>query len=111
MHFTYCPYCGSKAIQKEIGDEGKIPYCTQCEIPLWDMFITSIICAVVNEQKEIALLRQNYVSQTHFVCLAGVIKMGETAEETVRREVKEEIGLDVEWLEYIETYPYPKKKC
>ena len=110
MHFTYCPYCGSKAIQKEIGDEGKIPYCTQCEIPLWDMFITSIICAVVNEQKEIALLRQNYVSQTHFVCLAGVIKMGETAEETVRREVKEEIGLDVEWLEYIETYPYPKKE-
>mgnify|MGYP001129927011 FL=1 len=110
MHFTYCPYCGSKAIQKEIGDEGKIPYCTQCKIPLWDMFITSIICAVVNEQKEIALLRQNYVSQTHFVCLAGVIKMGETAEETVRREVKEEIGLDVEWLEYIETYPYPKKE-
>ena len=110
MHFIYCPYCGSKAIQKEIGDEGKIPYCTQCEIPLWDMFITSIICAVVNEQKEIALLRQNYVSQTHFVCLAGVIKMGETAEETVRREVKEEIGLDVEWLEYIETYPYPKKE-
>lgn len=110
MHFTYCPYCGSKAIQKEIGDEGKIPYCTQCKIPLWDVFITSIICAVVNEQKEIALLRQNYVSQTHFVCLAGVIKMGETAEETVRREVKEEIGLDVEWLEYIETYPYPKKE-
>ena len=110
MHFTYCPYCGSKAIQKEIGDEGKIPYCTQCKIPLWDMFITSIICAVVNEQKEIALLRQNNVSQTHFVCLAGVIKMGETAEETVRREVKEEIGLDVEWLEYIETYPYPKKE-
>ena len=36
--------------------------------------------------------------------------MGETAEETVRREVKEEIGLDVEWLEYIETYPYPKKE-
>lgn len=110
MHFTYCPYCGTKAIQKEIGDEGKISYCSQCEIPLWDMFTTSIICAVVNEQNEIALLRQNYVSETHFVCLAGVMKIGETAEETVRREIKEEIGLDVEWMEYIETYPYPKKE-
>lgn len=110
MHFTYCPYCGTKAIQKEIGDEGVIPYCSQCEIPLWDMFTTSIICAVVNEQSEVALLRQNYVSETHFVCLAGVMKIGETAEETVRREVKEEIGLDVEWLEYIDSYPYPQKE-
>lgn len=62
MHFTYCPHCGEKLVQKEIGDEGKMPYCKNCEIPLWDSFTTCVICAVVNEQKEIALLRQNYVS-------------------------------------------------
>ena len=38
MKFTYCPHCGTKAIQKEIGDEGLMNYCPTCEIPLWDMF-------------------------------------------------------------------------
>lgn len=110
MHFTYCPYCGTKAIQKTIGDEGKIPFCVRCNLPLWDMFTTSIICAVVNENKEIALLRQEYVSTTKFVCVAGIMKLGETAEDTVRREIKEEIGLNVETVEYISSYPYLKKE-
>ena len=92
MKFTYCPHCGTKAVLKEVGDEGQIPYCTECETPLWDMFMTSIICAVVNEENEVALLRQNYVTTTSHVCVAGVMKMGESAEETVVREVKEELG-------------------
>ncbi|MCR5753426.1 MAG: NUDIX domain-containing protein [Acetatifactor sp.] len=110
MHFTYCPHCGTKLIEKEIGDEGMIPYCDQCKIPLWDMFTTSIIAAVVNEEREVALLRQNYVSTANYVCVAGIMKLGESAEATVIREVKEEIGQDVENLEFIQSYPYPKRE-
>jgi len=110
MRFKYCPHCGEKLIKKEIGDEGWIPYCAKCEVPLWDMFTTCIICAVINEQNEIALLRQNYVSTTSYVCVAGVMKLGESAEETAIREIKEEIGLDVEKLEYVQSYPYEKKE-
>lgn len=58
------------------------------------MFTTCIIAAVVNECGEIALLRQNYVSATKYVCVAGIMKIGESAEGTVVREVKEEIGQD-----------------
>lgn len=110
MKFTYCPHCGKKAILKEIGDEGMIPYCAQCETPLWDMFTTSIICAVVNEYNEVALLRQNYVTTTSHVCVAGVMKLGESAEETVIREVKEELGQDVFALEYVQSYPFERKE-
>lgn len=110
MKFTYCPHCGTKLISKEIGDEGMIPYCEKCNIPLWDMFTTSIIAAVVNEYNEVALLRQNYVSLTKYVCVAGIMKIGESAEETVIREIKEEIGQDVEKLKYIGSYPYEKKE-
>ena len=109
MKIKYCPVCGSEAIQKEIGDEGLMPFCPTCLMPLWDYFNTSIICAVVNEQEEIALLRQNYVSTTNYVCVAGHMKSAESAEETVTREVKEEIGQDVEQLIYIRSYPYEKK--
>lgn len=110
MRFTYCPYCGKKLIKKEIGDEGLIPYCDACAIPLWDMFTTSVICAVVNEKREFALLKQAYVSSAHYVCVAGVMKLGESAEETAVREIKEEIGLAVKRLEFIKTFPYEKKE-
>lgn len=109
MHFKYCPHCGTEAVQREIGDEGLMPYCEQCKIPLWDMFSTCIICAVVNEHREVALIRQNYISTANYVCIAGYIKMGESAEETARREVKEEIGQEVESLEYIQSYPLERK--
>ena len=110
MRFVHCPYCGNKLDKKEIGDEGLVPYCSSCNIPLWDMFTTSIIAAVVNENKEIALLKQNYVSTTKYVCVAGIMKIGESAEDTAIREIKEEIGLDVDSLEFIKTYPYDKKE-
>lgn len=110
MKFRYCPHCGKKLIKKEIGDEGFIAFCEKCEVPLWDMFTTSIIVAVVNEENEIALLRQNYVSQTNHVCVAGIMKIGESAEDTVVREIAEEIGLTVREIEYIKSYPYGKKE-
>lgn len=110
MRFRYCPHCGRKAVQKEIGDEGVIPYCESCEVPLWDMFTTSIIVAVVNECGEVALLRQNYVSTTNHVCVAGVMKLGESAEETVVREIGEELGLAVKSVEFVKSYPYDKKE-
>ncbi len=110
MRFTYCPYCGEKLIKKEIGDEGLIPYCDRCKEPLWDMFTTSVICAVINEYNEIALLRQEYVSETKYVCVAGIMKPGESGEEAAAREIKEETGLKVDELKYIKSYPYEKKE-
>ncbi|MCD7708617.1 MAG: NUDIX domain-containing protein [Clostridiales bacterium] len=110
MHFTYCPHCGEKLILKEVGDEGKIPYCEKCQAPFWDMFSTAVICAVVNELGEVALLRQDYVSKTSLVCVAGMMKIGETAEETAVREVAEELGLHVQGIRFIRTFYYPKKE-
>ena len=110
MRFVYCPLCSSKLVSKKIGDEGMMPYCERCSVPWWDTFTTGIITAVVNEYEEVALLRQNYVSADTYVCVAGIMKTGESAEETVIREVKEEIGQDVETVEYIGSYPHEKKE-
>ena len=110
MRFTYCPHCGGKLIKKEIGDEGLVPFCEKCSIPLWDMFTTCIITAVVNDEKEVALIKQSYMTTPTYVCVAGHMKIGESAEETVIREVKEEIGLEVEKVQFVKTYPYEAKE-
>ena len=46
------------------------------------------------------MLRQKYLSNQYWTYVAGYIKSGETAEETAVREVREELGLVVDQLEY-----------
>ena len=103
MRFTYCPDCGTKLIPRPIGDEGLVPYCETCNKPLFDMFSTCIIVMVVNEFEEVALLKQGYLSDQYRVLVSGYMKPGESAEECTRREVLEEIGIELEQLEIVGT--------
>lgn len=109
MKFLFCPHCGNKAVQREIGDEGLMPFCENCDIPLFDVTEPCIIALAVNEYGEAALLRQDYVTTTSYVCVAGHIKTGETAEETAAREISEELGIVPENVTYINSYYYEKK--
>lgn len=109
MRFTYCPDCGSKLVPRQIGDEGLVPYCETCRKPLFDMFSTCIIVMVVNELEEVALLKQGYLSTQHRVLVSGYMKPGESAEECTRREVLEEIGIELEQLQIMGTDWFGKR--
>lgn len=109
MRFTYCPDCGAKLIKKEIGDEGEIPYCGECEKPLFDMFSSCVIVLVSDGKDKVVLLRQNYISNEYYNLVSGYIKPKETAEECAIREVEEEIGLKIDKLEFVGTEWFDKK--
>lgn len=104
MRFVYCPTCGTKLVLKAAGDDGNIPYCSECQKYWFDSFSSVAIVMVVNEHNEIAMLKQNYLSDTYCTYVSGFMKPGETAEETAIREVQEELGLIVNKLEYAGTY-------
>jgi NAD+ diphosphatase len=42
-----------------------------------------------------------------YSCLAGFVEPGETLEEAVRREVREEVGIELEGLRYHSSQPWP----
>ena len=107
MHFTYCPACGSRLIPRPLGDEGDVPWCESCARPLFDMFSSCIIVAVVNGEGEVALLRETR-NPDREVLVAGYIKPGESAEETMRREVAEELGQTVTSHRLLWTCWHPK---
>ena len=109
MKFTYCPDCGSELMEREIGDEGLIPFCETCSRPWFPLSYTCTITLVVNELGEIGLIRQGYVSATNFICVAGYMKLRERAEDTAAREVLEEVGLKAEKIIYIDSYPFERR--
>jgi NAD+ diphosphatase len=108
MKYTYCPKCGEKLTKKSFGDEVDVPFCEKCKCPHFDFSQPCVICLVVDPDNKIALIRQSYVSDK-FVCVAGYMKQGETAEGTAVREVKEETGLQVLAAQYVKSYYYSKK--
>ena len=109
MRFHYCPDCGTRLELRSIGDEGMVPYCAACSRPWFDMFSACSITLVVNEDNEALLLRQNYISTQNCTLVSGYIKPGETAEETARREVLEETGVELDDLELVGTYWFSVK--
>lgn len=104
MKSIYCPHCGMRLLERIIGDEGLVPYCESCSKPIFDHAPVCILTMVINEFEEVALLRQDYVTKTHKVFVAGYYKPGESAEDTVKREVYEEIGQTVESLKFVESF-------
>ena len=110
MRYSYCPQCGTKLINKIAGDDGYVPFCKQCNKYWFDSFSSVSIVLVANQYNEIALLRQFYMSDKFTSFVSGYITPGENAEETAVREVKEELGIDIDRLEYAGTYGLILKK-
>lgn len=111
MRFNYCPDCGQKLTEREVGDEGMVPWCEHCNKPWFDMFPTCIIALVYNkESKEVVLLKQNYISTQYRNLVSGYMKPGETAETTAVREIEEEIGLRARSTELVGTWWFAKKQ-
>ncbi len=64
---------------------------------------------IINEYSEAVLLKQNYMSDKYMVLVSGFIKPGESAEETARREVLEEVGLELDNNRLVGTYWFAAK--
>ncbi|QOR36532.1 NUDIX domain-containing protein [Clostridium sp. 'deep sea'] len=108
MEIKYCNNCGKELVLKEIGDEGLLPYCNNCCKAFPSVFNTCVIVAVINDNN-IALIKQSYVTTNNWVLIAGYIKKGDSAEQTVLQEVNEETGLSVTKMLYVKSYYYEKK--
>lgn len=95
-----CYECGTKLTQK-IDNEGQlIQYCDNCKQFRYPIFNTAISTAVVNKSKDKVILIKQY-GKDDYILVAGYVTKGESAEQTVVREVKEELRLDVVDFEYM----------
>lgn len=90
----YCMECGTKLKDRFLKNEGMIPFCEECGQFRFPVFSTAVSVEVQSPDRERILLIKQY-GKDRYILVAGYVNKGENAEDTVVREVKEEIGLDV----------------
>jgi NAD+ diphosphatase len=99
----YCGRCGSRTHTKE---KERAKVCLQCGLHNFPRLSPAIIVAV-ERGEEILLARSAHFPQGMFSVLAGFVEPGETIEECVVREVKEEVGITVGNIRYFGSRPWP----
>ncbi|OPJ58384.1 NAD(+) diphosphatase [Clostridium oryzae] len=100
MKFKYCPKCGGKLIEKYSWDEGGVPYCPIDDEMYFDTPKPCIVVAVIKDD-EILLLKQSYIFKNSKVLISGYVSNGESVEDTVYREVREETGISIDEIKYL----------
>lgn len=101
----YCSKCGGK-IQKIFESTEK--KCSSCDLSFFPKFSPAIM-VLIQRENEVLLARSAHFKPGIYSALAGFIDIGETAEQAVHREVKEEVGLEITELEYFgsQSWPFP----
>jgi NAD+ diphosphatase len=101
----FCSVCGQRTLQGRGGQVRKCPACKAEHFPRTDPVAIMVVC-----DGDRCLLGQSRgrLSQTNtYSALAGFMDQGESIEEAVRREVKEEAGLEVGVVRYHSSQPWP----
>jgi NAD+ diphosphatase len=99
----FCAQCGAATTMAAAGWKRRCPACRAEHFPRTDPVV--IMLAVRGER---ALLGRNRRrAGARFSCLAGFVEPGETPEEAVRREVREEAGVRCGRVRYLAAQPWP----
>lgn len=99
----FCAQCGSPTRPASAGWVRRCPECRASHFPRTDPVV--IMLAVSGDR---ALLGRNRRrAGARFSCLAGFVEPGETPEEAVRREVREESGIRCGRVRYLAAQPWP----
>jgi len=99
-------YCGNCGAETETHASDRAAVCRTCNLHFYPRLSPSII-VLVHRQDEVLLGRNHMFPEGLYSTLAGFVEPGESIEETVRREVREEVGVNVGILSYRGSQPWP----
>jgi NAD+ diphosphatase len=99
----FCGRCGSRtnSIENERGKQ-----CPECGLINYPRISPAIIVAIKKDNKILLAHNKRFAGNMYSV-IAGFVEPGETFEECVKREVFEEVGLQVKNIKYFHSQPWP----
>mgnify|MGYP002597263208 CR=1 FL=1 len=98
----FCGHCGQPMVHD---DKERMMRCPDCGMMEFPKICPAVIIAVTHGNK---ILMSKYAGREYkkYALLAGFNETGESIEETVRREVMEEVGLKVKNIRYYKNQPW-----
>jgi len=101
----FCVSCGAP-LRDSSDDHAR--ECTSCGSIFYPPISPAVIVAVERDGK-ILLARNARFPPGRYSVIAGFVEPGESLEETVRREVREEVSLEIRDLQYFgsQSWPFP----
>jgi NAD+ diphosphatase len=99
----FCAQCGSATRVASAGWVRRCPDCRASHFPRTD----PVVIMLVTDGERCLLGRQSGWPKPMMSALAGFVEAGETIEEAVRREVREEAGIQVGAIRYVASQPWP----
>lgn len=101
--FRYCPKCGSEYFEI---NSFKSKHCSSCGFTYYQNPSSSTAAFILNAKGELLVVRRAKEPAKDTLDLpGGFVDNGETAEEGILREIKEETGLEVQQVEYLFSIP------
>ena len=102
MAEKYCQECGTALIEKELENEGMVPFCPKCNQYRFPSYNVAVSMIVINRQTDKILLIKQY-GRPFFILVAGYVNRTESLEHAAAREIKEETGMTVSSLRFNRT--------
>jgi NAD+ diphosphatase len=99
-----CSVCGADTRVVQAGESRRCPSCDALHFPRTD---PAVIMLVVDDQDRCLLGSNAARPAGWYSTLAGFVEPGETPEQAVVREIKEEVGVDVDSVRYAGSQPWP----
>jgi len=99
----YCGKCGHETLDK-VDERAKL--CPRCQHVNYPRLSPAVIVAIIKNNR-ILLARNRRFKMPFYSVLAGFVEPGESLEECVRREIKEEVGITVKNVRYFGSQPWP----
>jgi len=100
--FRFCPKCGSDGFSP---DTEKSLKCSRCGFRFFINMSASVAAIIRNEKKEVLFTVRKHDPAAGMLDLpGGFVDLGETAEEATVREIKEELNLKINNLEFVGTF-------
>lgn len=98
-------FCGRCASPMSHSDRERMVYCPKCHAIEYPKICPAVIVGILNGDK---ILLSTYAGRDvkSYALIAGFSEIGETIEETVHREVMEEVGLKVKNLHFYKSQPW-----
>ncbi|MDF9829876.1 NAD(+) diphosphatase [Parabacteroides sp. PF5-6] len=101
-HSRFCPACGTAT-------EHPLPVmkiCPNCKHELYPVISAAILVLIRKEDSILLIRAKNFRGPFHGL-VAGFLETGETLEECVVREVREEVALEIKNIRYFGNQPWP----